>query len=323
LKAEPLVEAPFHADLADGPDGGRAFWVQASDGVRVRLGLWATPDLTQGGELTKGTVLLLPGRTEYIEKYGRAAQDLTQRGYATLSIDWRGQGLADRPFEDPMVGHIEDFSEYQLDLAAMVSFAETQNLPKPYYMIAHSMGGCIALRALINGLKVNAVAFSSPMWGILMAAWMRPMAQVLANASRWFNFDHKYAPGTGARTYVVDQPFSGNTLTTDAEMWAYMREQAVGAPELALGGPSLGWLQAALAECHDLSLRDSPTHPALCALGTAEKIVDVAPIHNRMARWSNAQLDLYPGAEHEVMMERPASRQRFFDEAVKLFAAHP
>ena len=56
--------APFFADLADGPPGGRAVWLRTEDGVRIRVGLW------RGGE--KGTVVLLPGRTEYIEKYGRA-----------------------------------------------------------------------------------------------------------------------------------------------------------------------------------------------------------------------------------------------------------
>ncbi|MEY4305747.1 MAG: hypothetical protein RIT52_1922, partial [Pseudomonadota bacterium] len=77
-------EAPFHAKLADGPAGGYARWLQAADGVQLRVGVWP-----EGG--TKGTVFLLPGRTEYIEKYGRAASDLAQRGYATVSIDWRGQ----------------------------------------------------------------------------------------------------------------------------------------------------------------------------------------------------------------------------------------
>jgi len=48
------------------------------------------------GQHVKGTVLLFPGRTEYIEKYGPAAADFLARGFATVVIDWRGQGLADR-----------------------------------------------------------------------------------------------------------------------------------------------------------------------------------------------------------------------------------
>ena len=76
---------------------GAAFWLTAADGVRLRVGLWSHPG-------AQGTVLLLPGRTEYVEKYGRAAADLRSRGYATLAIDWRGQGLADRALDDPMSG---------------------------------------------------------------------------------------------------------------------------------------------------------------------------------------------------------------------------
>ena len=51
-----MTDAPLFSAVADGPEGGRAFWVQAVDGVRLRLGRWTH----QGAQ---GTVLLLPGRT--------------------------------------------------------------------------------------------------------------------------------------------------------------------------------------------------------------------------------------------------------------------
>ena len=309
-----MSDAPLY-DIAEGPEGGRGFWLTAADGVRLRVGLWTHPG-------AQGTVLLLPGRTEYVEKYGRAAADLRARGFATLVIDWRGQGLADRALDDQMSGHVADFAEYQLDFAEMVGFARAQGLPEPYYLMAHSMGGCIGLRALMQGAPVQAAAFSAPMWGILIAAWMRPMAVALSTASRWFKFDDRYAPGTGAKSYVLSTPFVGNTLTTDAEMWDYMRAQALVHPELGLGGPSLGWLKAALTECHTLSLLPSPAIPALTALGTLEKIVDTTPIHARMAAWQAGRLDLYAGAEHEVLMERLAARTRFFDSTTALFLAH-
>ena len=310
-----MNEAPLYSAPGDAPVGGRAVWLTTPDGVRIRVAVWQPPG-------AQGTVLLLPGRTEYIEKYGRAANDLATRGYATLCVDWRGQGLADRALTDRMTGHVAQFLDYQTDLDAALGFARSAGLPEPYYLMAHSMGGCIGLRALTRGLPVKAAAFSAPMWGILMAAWMRPMASAISSAARWFNFDGRYAPGTGAKTYVVDSPFVGNTLTTDPEMWDYMRRQALAHPELSLGGPSLGWLNTALAECHALSLLPSPDMPTLCALGTAEKIVDGTPVHARMAIWPRGRLDVYPGAEHEVMMERPATRGRFFDEAAALFGQH-
>lgn len=307
--------APFFADIAEGPADARAYWLRASDKVRIRAALWPAP------EGAKGTVFLLPGRTEYIEKYGRTAGDLARRGYAMASLDWRGQGLADRALPDPMTGHVGDFAEYQRDLAALLDLAAEYSMPRPWFLLAHSMGGCIGLRCLLGDHPFKAAVFSAPMWGILLAAWMRPLAVALSTASRWLNFDGRYAPGTKARTYVLDQGFALNTLTTDAEMWDYMRGQAMARPELTLGGPSLGWLKAALVECSALALAASPDLPVITALGTAEKIVDTGPVHARMARWPRGRLQLYPGAEHEILMEGAAARERFADEAAALFAA--
>ena len=305
--------APFHAELADAPDGARCVWLSAG-GVRLRVASWNAGD--------RGTVLLLPGRTECVEKYGRAARDLIARGYSVITIDWRGQGRADRALADRRSGYVGDFAEYQEDLDAMLAEAERAGLPKPYFMIAHSMGGCIGLRGLTRGLPVRAAAFSAPMWGISISTWLRPVAVVVAALSRPLGFSHRYAPTTSEETYLLQVPFEGNVLTTDREMWRYMRQQVKDEPDLALGGPSIAWLRAALQECAALAAMPSPKVPAICGLGTAEKVVDVPPIHLRMAGWANGQLDLCPGAEHEIMMEAPAMRNRFFDRAVALFEAN-
>ena len=83
------VDAPFFADLADGPEGGHALWLTAEDGVRLRVAVWP-----QG---SKGTVLILPGRTECAEKYGRTAADLGRRGYASVAVDFPTDGGGDLP----------------------------------------------------------------------------------------------------------------------------------------------------------------------------------------------------------------------------------
>jgi lysophospholipase len=315
VKATPIHssgfdEAPFHAEVADAPAGAECVWLKPGS-ARIRVGWWAAGN--------RGTVFLLPGRTECIEKYGRAARDLVERGYSVISIDWRGQGLADRALSDRHSGHVGDFSEYQDDLDAMVSAAGHAGLPQPWYMVAHSMGGCIGLRGLMRGLPIRAVAFSAPMWGIAMAAWLRPVAAVVSAFAGPLGLTTHYAPSTGAETYLLQVPFESNVLTTDREMWDYMRRQVSEVPGLALGGPSIGWLKAALHECAALSVLPAPKQPAVCGLGSAEKVVDLPPVHLRMAGWANGQLELYPGAEHEIMMEGPATRQRFFDRAAALF----
>lgn len=307
-------QAPFFAQLADGPPGGRAVWLRTADGVRIRAAIWP------GG--AKGWVLLMPGRTEYLEKYGRAAGDLVARGWSVVSVDWRGQGLADRALADPMAGHVLDFDEYQRDLDAVLGFAAAEGLGGPRMLMAHSMGGCIGLRALYRDLGFRAAVFSAPMWGISIAAWMRPIAHVVSRLAQPLGQAHRYAPGTGAKSYVAEAAFEGNVLTTDRAMWDYMRAQVLAHPELGLGGPSLAWLKAALVECAALMRLPAPGVPAVTALGTQEKVVDTAPVHLRMAGWGNGQLEFYPGCEHEILMEGAAARKRFFDRAVALYDAH-
>ncbi len=41
-----------------------------------------------------------------------------------------------------------------------------------------------------------------------------------------------------------------------------------------------------------------------------------------MARWPGARFDRVAGAEHELMMETPAVRTRFYDVAAAFFDAH-
>ena len=105
-----------------------------------------------------------------------------------------GQGLADRLLADRRVGHVGRFTDYQMDVAAMVKAARALDLPQPYYLLAHSMGGCIGLRALMEDLPVAACAFTGPMWGIQMASTTRPAAWALSWSSARLGFGHHLAP---------------------------------------------------------------------------------------------------------------------------------
>lgn len=310
----PLDAAPLFQDVADAPEGGQCHWLRADDGLRLRIAHWPV------GE--RGTVLLFPGRTEYIEKYGRAAAEFAARGFAMLTVDWRGQGLADRVAADPLSGHVGRFTDYQHDVRAMLGAARAMGLPEPYFLLAHSMGGGIGLRALYEKLPVRAAVFTAPMWGIVIAPALRPLAWAASWASRSMHFDQRYTPGTNGAPYVETADFDDNMLTRDPDMWQYMRAQLTAHPELRLGGPSLGWLYEALRETRALRGREAPRIPALTVVGTDERIVDRTRISERMADWPGGTLDVVAGARHEIMMERPDVRHRFFDDTAALFTRH-
>ncbi len=279
----------------------RAVWIEAADGVKLRVAVWPA-------EAARGTVLLFPGRTEYVEKYAEVAAVLGAAGLTTLAIDWRGQGLSDRLLPDRMPGHVGHFEEYQRDVAAFVAFATAERLPKPWYLLAHSMGGVIGLRALVEGLPVERAAFSAPMWGISLGASLRPAAWGLSFAARAVGFTDRYAPGTSRGAYQSDTPFESNLLTHDEAQYARLAAQTTAHPDLALGGPSLGWLGAALSECRRLARLPSPATPTVTIVGTDERIVDTSGIRARMAEWPNGRLILIEGGRHECLMETPPRR---------------
>jgi lysophospholipase len=73
------------------PDNFVAGTLKTRDGVGLRFARWLPP----AGR--KGTVVLLQGRAEWIEKYFETVRDLRARGFAVATIDWRGQGLSSKP----------------------------------------------------------------------------------------------------------------------------------------------------------------------------------------------------------------------------------
>lgn len=303
MEAAPL--APCGA-----PDGGRAVWLTAADGVRLRLAVWPGPR----------PVLVLPGRTEYIEKYGLVVADLARAGRGALVLDWRGQGLSDRLVADPEKGHVARSSDYQADLDACLA-AAAELTPGPLPWLAHSMGGCIALRGLMRGLTPPAVTFSAPMLGLSQPPALQKLMATLGALAGPLGLDTGYTPTTGPRFGLPSMSVESNNLTTDPDQFRRMKAQITDNDALSIGGPTLRWMAQSLAEMGALSRLPSPRIPALFGLGSEESIVDPVAIHDRVSRWPGADLAQYPGARHELLMERPQTRDAFIARALALFDA--
>lgn len=292
-----MTAAPLYDDLERMPEGGQAFWRTASDGTRIRTAVWH-------GSGDK-TVLIFPGRTEFIEKYGDVIARLLDRGHSVAIIDWRGQGLADRHPSKRDMGWVKEFSDYQLDVAELLGTVKDAGLPDPYALIAHSMGGCIGLRALMDGLPVAKAIFSGPMWGIHVDPKMRIPAAIISALATPLGFGETFVPSGSADYYVLAEPYEGNVLTNDRAQFDIMTRQLQAHPELGLGAPSLRWFNRARAETANLVAKAPSAHDCLCLLGTDEAIVSVPAIHDVMAKWPNGKLVEVPDAHHEVLMEAP------------------
>ena len=119
--------------------------LKTPDGVSLRYARWQPP----AGR--RGTVCILQGRTEWIEKYFETVRDLRARGFAVATLDWRGQGLSDRALSDRRKGYVRDFSEYDSDLETFMREIVLPDCPPPIFAIGHSTGATVLIRAAYRG----------------------------------------------------------------------------------------------------------------------------------------------------------------------------
>ena len=64
------------------PENARIIWFEGIEGRRLRACLAPATQATP-----RGTCIVCPGRTEYIEKYFEVARELQAKGFAALILD--------------------------------------------------------------------------------------------------------------------------------------------------------------------------------------------------------------------------------------------
>jgi len=215
--------------------------IATPDGVNLRFARWAPPP----GR--KGTVLVLQGRAEFIEKYFETVRDLRARGFAVATFDWRGQGLSDRALSDRHKGHVRNFANYITDLEAVMEQVILPDCPPPYFVLAHSMGAAVALRACHDGNRwFERMVFSAPMIALPPGRLTR-VAGPLARLMRMIGRGRAYVP-TSDSAVMGAESFIGNVLTSDPVRYARNAAVLEQEPALGLGAPTVAWADAALRQ---------------------------------------------------------------------------
>ncbi|MCP5433586.1 MAG: alpha/beta hydrolase [Alphaproteobacteria bacterium] len=293
------------------PQGGRLLTVATGEGARLRVALWGE------GEEARGTVLLLNGRTEYIEKYFETVSELRLRRFAVATLDWRGQGKSGRALKNPLKGHIRDFGTYVGDLRHVMDEAVRPALKGPYVILAHSMGGAIGLTFLHDHPEagIAAAIFSSPMFGLRTGDMPMQRARRLARlAARWGLAD-AFAQGSG-RIHPIVEPFEKNVVTHDRDRFQRSKALIRAEPELALGGPTFGWVDAAFRATErfeDPAWLAAVKTPVLIVSAGNEELVDNAAQARVAEGLPDAELVTVEGAKHEILQESRALRARFWE----------
>ena len=300
----------------DPPEGAEEHWLEGRGGVKVRV-------LTAPGDGTRGSVIVAPGRTEFIEKYFEVLRELQARGFGVFCIDWRGQGLSGREVENSQKGHFASFDDPVNDLSTAIKLLAPR-LPRPHIGLAHSMGGAILLRALqTRRVELDAVAFVAPMWGI---PGLKPFAKRYSRFMVSIGAGGAFAPGVDKKW--KRESFKRNPVTTDKDRHARCQALIMEEPRLALAGPTVGWAAAAADVIEGFHQPGAFAHvrmPILVATASNEQLVDNASHDWVVAQLPNATHIIVEGAKHEILMERDECRAVFwaaFDALAENIAPH-
>ncbi|HXX03648.1 MAG TPA: alpha/beta hydrolase [Xanthobacteraceae bacterium] len=290
------------------PDSAVTGMLKTADGVNLRFARFAPP----AGR--RGTVCILPGRTEWIEKYFETVRDLRSRGFAVAILDWRGQGLSDRPLADRHKGHVRSFSEYDIDLETFMREVVLPDCPPPLFALAHSMGATILIRAVHRGHRwFDRIVLSTPMLGIAFLTSMT-VTSLVVRVLRLSGLGTMYVPGRFPG--VLDlRPFVGNILTSDPVRFARNAAILEAEPMLGLGGPTVGWCDAAFRAMRVMREPSYPANirqPILIVAAGRDAVVSNQAIEDFAALLRAGSHLVINGAQHELLMEQDRYRTQFW-----------
>lgn len=253
----------------------------------------------------RGCLLFLNGRSEFMEKYKKVVDQLVFRGFLVVSLDWRGQGLSVRELENRDKGYVRSFQCYLDDLE--VFFMKViRPLGLSVTILAHSMGGHIALRSMAClGIRVKNAVLLSPMVDIVTAPIPRVLAGVLARRMIKWGKEEIYVPGNG--DYNTDAVrFKNNPLTHDPHGFWQEHRCIEKNRDLALGGVTWGWLNAAFESIDALAKTDvvSRITPQVLILSAAQdRVVSRKAQEKLCQRLPRGTFVSVPRSRHEILNE--------------------
>ena len=288
------------------PEGAHAGWFETADRMKLR---YAT--FPKGEGAPKGTVCLLQGRTEFIEKYFETITDFQARGFAVATFDFRGQGGSQRVGNERKLGHVHKFDDYWEDLKAFHSSGLLPDCPAPYYLVGHSMGGLVALLAgARDRMMFERMLVSAPMVGLDNQPFGPVGMARLTGAASLLGLG-RLSVARQADKPMDEGSFAGNPLTSDLTRFMRQVDVLKARPDLMVGAPTVRWAHAAfsgMAEAQRDSFPNAVKIPVLMLAAARDEIVSTAAIEQLGLRMRSGRHAVIPGARHEMLMENDAIR---------------
>jgi len=284
------------------PDNYTAGYFSGHRGTKLRYGLFRS-----ARSPAIGTIVLMQGRNECIEKYFETIRDLNAMGLWVATYDLRGQGGSERLTKNPRAGHVRRFSDYEKDLEIFLEHIVLPDARLPFFLIGHSTGALIALSAaprLSN--RISRMALNAPYVALSGQGIPEGLIRSIAGLMAW--------TGLGRAQLGKDmnrRAFEGNPLTSDAARFNRNMEFAASHPELTIGPPTARWLYEtfrAMSRASQQAHLTKITIPTLILAPVLDGIVPYRAQEELSRNFRAGQLVTVNGARHELFQDRDIYR---------------
>ena len=188
----------------------------------------------------RGTAMVLHGFTECAEKFSEIIHAFLRAGYSVVCYDQRGHGHSwrDEGVKDLSLTHVHSFQDYVRDLETVWEKL-MKEMPRPHFLLAHSMGGAVAAFFLEQHPEIFAKAvLCSPMIAPDLGG-MPPLAvRLLCRAAQ--------AVGQGKKRVFISRPYAGpedfaTSCATGPERFAWFDAIKAATPAYQNNGPTYTW----------------------------------------------------------------------------------
>jgi lysophospholipase len=266
----------MRADLAD-----REWTVRAPGGPLLFGQSWGP------ATAPRAAVLVVHGLAEHSGRYGLTAAALNDAGFAVHAVDYRGHGRS----EGGRV-HVDDVGDYVADVRAALEEVRRRNPGLPVFLLGHSQGGLIALKAALDDPgAIDGLVVTSPFLAVHPAsrpsAFVRALARVMLRLS----------PRRPLPTSLDVRLLSRDTSVGEA----YARDPLVS------HAASAGWLRAIGQAQRDVRARAPRLRvPTLLMAAGSDRLVDAEATRQfaREAAPDAVEFVWWDGFYHEILNDQ-------------------
>ena len=226
----------------------------------------------------RAAILLLHGIAEHTGRYEHVGDRLAEAGFDVIGIDLRGYGRS-----GGRRGHVDSWSQFSDDVEDQL--AEIRTLGLPTIILAHSMGGLIAIRYLVDGRpKPDLLVLSGPALGADISSHLRIVAPILSRLLPTYEIKEE----EGDPSFLSTDPKVGEVFYADPLRVPF--------PTARLGAELMNAIDGARDGI------DSITMPTLVQHGGDDKLVPTE-FSEILETRPNVKRIVYPGLRHEIYNE--------------------